>query len=381
MPNWYDGERRDTLRVQCVNPTDYGHVGWLNATGATLTEAYYSDTRIQGTLSALDAESYVPLSMVRLIHEADFRDGEHYRQVLGTFFAIRSRDSWKGGAHVTEFELKSVLYGMKDDLAPFNMTLAEGSMAQAAYNDICSRCNRRRRWVSGANDKKFAKNTVLEMGKSRLSWLHQLADLSGNRIDCDPDGYVTISKYTAPSRRTAKAKLAFNSALVLASGIERASDEMKLPSRSIVTWEHEYKVKVKDGTYKSAYTDSDGVYHAKGSVKYKEKTERKTIIDYAEVEAGSPAHINRRGFRVAAWHAEDDLGDSKATAQAKAREYLEEESQATTSWSLSTRWWEVHEGDIVSWKPSEDEPYRKCIVTAADKDLFSFTIRLTLKEV
>ena len=382
MPTWTDGERRDVLRVQMVNPTNYGHLGYLNVTSASITEAYNSDTRIQGTITALDAnETYIPLAMIRLIHEAEFSNGEHYRRILGTFFAIRSRDTWRSGAQETEFELKSVLYGMQDDLAPFDMTIAKNSTAQAAFNAVCSKCNRPRLWITGANNKRFAKNRTLEAGDSYLSWLHQLANMAGNRLDCDERGRVIMEPYTAPSKRSAKMRLAFNSSLVLASGFSRSSNEAETPGRSIVTWEHEYTVKVKDGTYALDTTDKDGVFHSKGSTKYTTKKERKTITDYADVTSGNAAHISRRGFRVSEWHALDDLGDSKSTAQAKAKSYLASDSKPTVTWSIQTRWFEVYEGDVIAWKPSQDEPYRNCLVTDADKDLFAFTINLSLKEV
>lgn len=382
MPNWYDGERRDTIKARCVDPITFENLGWLTITGATITEGYYTDTRIQGTVTALDAEQYVPLSAIRLIHEADFHNGEHYVQTLGTFFAVRSNDNWKNGAHLTEFELKSVLYGMSKDPAPYEMTLAEGSMTKAAFLDICDHCNRKKRqWVDGANNKKFTKNHVLALGDSRLSWLHQLADMTENRIDCDASGAVIMSKYTAPSKRTAKMSLAYNSTLVISSGIVRESNFMEVPMRAIVTWEHSYKTQVPDGTYKSSYTDSKGVTHTAGSAKYKEKTERKTIISWADVDAGNQAHINRRGYRIASWHSEEDLGESEATAQKKAKEYLSEESKPTVNWEVTTRWFEVHEGDILRWKPSDSEDYRKVLVSAAEKNLFNFTIKLTLKEV
>ena len=382
MPNWLDGERRDRLKVQCVNPLTFSYLGSFSVTGATLTEGYYTDTRIQGTVSTIDAAKYIPLSMIRLIHEADFQNGDHYKQILGTFFAIRSRDTWRSGSQTTEFELKSVLYGLSNDLAPYTGTLAKGSMAQAAFNDLCyTHCSRKCRWIAGANDKRFDKNRTLEIGDSRLSWLHQLADMSDNRLNCDEEGYVIMTKYISPSKITPKMSLPYNSPLVLASGIGRTSDEMTVSSRSIVTWEHEYEVKVKDGTYSSACTDSDGVYHPKGSTKYKTKRERKPIIAYADVDAGDPAHINRRGFRIASWHQEDDLGDSQALAQQAAKAYLGFESKPTVEWSVSTRWFEVHPGDVLRWKPSADEDYRKVLVTDCDKDLFKFTIQLKLKEV
>ena len=381
MPNWRDGERVDTLKVECVDPISLKHLSWLRVTGATIEEQYASDTRIAGTVTTIFPEDYVEQSMIRLIHIARFSNGEEYRATLGTFFALRTRESWEKGFKEVEFDLKSVLYGMENDLAPRDMTLSQGAQAKAAFEKICAECHRPRIWVSGADNRKWTKNRTLEAGKSYLTWLHEIANLSGNRLDCNPNGYVTFSKYVAPSQRNYGTKLAWNSPLVISSEISRTSNEMTVPSRAIATFEHSYKAKVRDGVYKYDTTDSDGVRHKKGDPKYKEESRRKTITAVSDVKQGSYAHIGRRGFRVSTFNKLDDLGDSVSAAQKKADEFLKRESHPVTNWTLSTLWWEVHEGDVISFKPNAESGYRKCVVMRASKELWHYTIELELKEV
>ena len=374
MPNWLDGERRDRIRAELVNPSGYGHLGWLDGvTAVRVTEGYESDTRINATVTTVEPGTYVDLAMVRLIHVATFATGEEWRETIGTFFAMRDADVFQHGGSSTTFQLRSALYGMASDLAPEPMTLAKGSTASAAFAKICQACRRPRMWVDGANDRRFTSNRVLEAGQSYLSWLHQLANLSGNRVDVDPMGRVTMSKYTHPRARAAGMRLAWNSPLVLASDIRRETNTSEIPDRAVVTWEHERKVKVKDGVHTSGAQ--------KGQPKYKEQIARSTVTAWADAPAGSASSISRRGYRVATWHAEDDLGESQALAQQRAAEYLGGEDDPNVTWTVPARWFDVHEGDVVSWLPPGESSYRKCLVHNVDRDLWHFTQTLALKEV
>lgn len=374
MPNWLDGERRDRIRAELVNPSGYGHLGWLDGiTAARVTEGYESDTRINATVTTVEPGTYVDLAMVRLIHVATFATGEEWRETIGTFFAMRDADAWQHGGASTTFQLRSALYGMADDLAPAELTIAAGSTASAAFARICQACKRPRLWVAGANDKRFTANRVLEAGQSYLSWLHQLANMTGNRLDVDPMGRVTMSKYTRPRARSAGTRLAWNSPLVLSSGIQRETNASDIPGRAVVTWEHDRQVRVRDGVHTSGAQ--------KGQPKYRTQTVRSTVTAWADAPAGSPAAIGRRGYRVTTWHAEDDLGESQALAQQRAAEYLDAEDDPRTTWTVPARWFDVHEGDMLAWLPPGGSSYRKCLVHAVDRDLWHFTQTITLKEV
>ena len=377
MPNWLDGERRDRVLCELISPNGYGHLGWLSGvTAVRVTEGYESDTRINATVTTVEPETYIDLAMVRLIHVATFAGGEEWREVIGTFFAMRDSDTFRSGGSETTFQLRSVLYGMADDLAPHDLTVAKGSTASAAFAKMCQTCKRPRLWVDGANDARFTANRTFEAGKSYLSWLHQLANAAGNRLDVDPQGRVTMSRYVRPRDRAASMTLAWNSPLVLASGIRHETNASEIPSRAVVTWEHESTVLVRNGVYKTA---TDG--HRKGDPRYTKKTVRSTMTAYADVAAGNAAHIDRRGFRVTTFHTEDDLGESQAVAQQRAAQYLDEEDDPRITWEVPCRWFDVHEGDIISWLPPGESGYRKCLVHNTNRDLRDFSQTLILKEV
>lgn len=379
----WEKERLDTLKVQLLTPVGYKHLGWMSGvTNATLIEDYDSDTRVQGTITTIAPESYIDLAMVRLIHDSKWPNGTSARETLGTFFVIRTGDSWSSGVQEVTFELKSVLYGMKDDLAPDSLTLAKGSYGIDAFAKICDLCKRpKTSLVSKDNNRQLA-NMTLDAGKSYLSWLHEVAERDGMRIDVNTSGQVTYDKDLGFAK-SPTLSLAHNADVVM-GGVAMSSDLSTVASRSIVTWDYEYDEQVRDGVYKSNYTDSDGVYHAKGSAKYKTKKAHRPITAWADVEAGHPAHIGRRGWRKAVYHkySGDEYSDnaSKSQAQNMAKSLLKDDSAATTEWTIPMLYVpDIHAGDVIRWKPQGGD-YRKCLVTSIQKELYHYTMTVTLRE-
>ena len=359
MASWLDRERRDILTAQLLTPSGYSDIGWLEGvTGGSITDDHDTDTRIAATITTIAPETDVDLAMMRLWHEARFSDGDVQTELLGTFFALRTSEDWKSGTNSVTFDLKSALYGLSSDIAPTAKTLGKDSFARAAFEAICKECRRPYAWLD-ADNRRFSANKVLEAGKSNLSRLHELANMSGNRLDVDEQGRLTFQKYVRPRNRSVVMELEHTSPMVLSSGISRSTDEMEVPSRAIVTWNHSQSVRVKG----------------------KSTTQQKAITAYADVDAGAHSSIGRRGFRVATYHQEDDLGTSTALAQQMARKYLDEEDEVSTTWTVPCRWFPIKAGQCISWLAPDADVYRKCLVTRVERDLTTFTQQLTLREV
>ena len=356
---WEDKERRDLLSVQLITPSGYADAGWLEGvTGGSITDDHDTDTRIAATITTIAPESYVDLAMMRLWHEARFSEGSAHVELLGTFFALRTSEEWKSGTNEVTFDLKSALYGLSSDIAPTAKTLGKDSFARAAFEQICKECKRPYAWTD-ANNKRFTANKVLEAGKSNLSRLHELANLSGNRLDVDAQGRLVMERYVQPKNRTPVMDLQHDSPLVLASGITRSTDESTIPSRAIVTWNHSQTVRVRG----------------------KNTTQQKAITAYADVASGAHSSIGRRGFRVATYHQEDDLGTSTALAQRMAKKYLDAEDDISVTWSVPCRWFPIRAGQCINWLAPDAPTYRKCLVTRVERKLTNFTQTIQLREV
>ena len=202
MGNWLDQERRDILTVQLLTPSGYSDIGWLEGvTGGSITDDHDTDTRIAATITTIAPETYVDLAMMRLWHEARFADGDVQTELLGTFFALRTSEDWASGTNSVTFDLKSALYGLSSDIAPTAKTLGKNSFARAAFEAICKECRRPYAWLD-ADNRRFSANKVLEAGRSNLSRLHELANMSGNRLDVDEQGRLTFQKYVRPRNRS-----------------------------------------------------------------------------------------------------------------------------------------------------------------------------------
>lgn len=352
MPDWTDTEITHRVTCQMRDPVSLASRGWLEITGATVSEGYYSDTRIGGTVTSIASDDYVDLAMLQLHHSAMFRDGSVFNETLGTFFVDAAPQSRKSGRTQVEFSLKSALWGLSVNEAPYAFTVGRGSRAGDVFDRICNTCRRQHRKLNGYNNHRFGSTLVWDAGETYLSHLFSLTDASSNRVDVAPDGYITLGRYTSPASRQPSMRLAWNSPLVLASGIERSSDELTIPGRTIVTWDYDRNGKTVP------------------------------VIAYTDVKSGHRASLGRRGFLVTETHRLTDRSSSSASeAENLAHEYIKSDTQSTIEWQVPTRWFSVHEGDVISWKPSDTEPYRKVLVKNVERDLRTWLLELTLKEV
>ena len=350
--DWTSKEIRHSLIAEMVKPNGYTHLGWLDVENGTVTYQYYSDERVYGKVSTYTMDEYIDLAMLRLVHIAELGK-EIYREPLGTFFAEVSSDEYTESVHKGSFNLNSVLWGMADDLAPNETSLAEGGFAKDAMQQICEKCSRPFKIESNFNDYRFGSNHILEALDSYLSHLHQIADLSGNRVDCDELGNVSFSKYIAPSEKEPTISLEYGSSMILTQPISMDNGDSDTYSRAIVTWEH---------------SDDD-------------TNESMVITGYADVESGNRLHIANRGYRKSVAYREDDLGTSIVEAQNKAREYLEYDSVGTVTWELQTKYFPLSVGDVIKWRP-RDGAERYCMVTSLEKQLSgSFSMDIIMKEI
>lgn len=351
--DWRNKEIRHAVEAEMVSPSGYTHLGWLPVSGGTLTAKYYSDDRIQASIDTYRFDEYIDLAMIRLIHTARLLS-ETYREELGTFFVDISEDKIASKIHSASLDLNSVLWGMSEDQAVNETNLANGGYAKDAFQQILNLCMRPFKMDDNFNNYRFGSNLVLEAFDSYLSHLYQIADISGNRVDCDTMGNVTISKYVPPANRTPRMSLAYGDPLIVLEPVRYSNGDSDTYSRAIVTWDH------------SINSGSD--------------YSTKTITGYADSD-NSRLKIANRGYRRSAVYREDDLGDSLVLAQNKAKTYLETDSVGTVTWELKTKWFPIDCGDVIKWT-SKDGTSRNCMVTALDKQLGGpFTIDIIMKEV
>ena len=352
--DWRNKEIRHILLAEMLNPADYTHLGWLPINGGSITEKYYSDTRIQGSIDTDEFDSYIDLAMIRLIHGASVGT-DIFRETLGTFFVEVSSDTYVYGLHKAKLNLNSVLWAMQDDAVPNETSLAEGGYTLDAIQQLCAACRRPYIFNDTANNARFGSNYILEAFDSYLSHLYQVADVSGNYINCDANGYVTIERYISPSERTPLLDLYYGDSLIRTEPISYENGDADTYSRAIVTWQHQ----------------EEGASHEDFQV----------ITGYADVPDGDRLSIGRRGYRRSTVYREDDLGNSLYLAQEKAREYLATDSMGVVTWEIQTKYLPLKAGDVIRWFP-KDGIERICMITSLEKSLSGgFGLDIIMKEV
>lgn len=197
--DWRDRSRVDRFAYEMIDPHNLTNTrGWMrNVTSASITQGYYSDTRISGKLEGVDT-GYIVNSLIRIYH---YVDAENYVEILGTFFVNDLSVKVKGGLEIESFELTSMLTRISNDYLEHHYAYGNGT----SYLDILKSMltqwdidfevddNVAHRYVSGSR--------LYECEDSKLSTLYDVCDVLNARMDIAPNGVVTIKKYILPSKR------------------------------------------------------------------------------------------------------------------------------------------------------------------------------------
>lgn len=349
MTDWKDATREDSVRVYMVDPHNLdiirGELTNIILDGCSITQGYYTDTRISGKIQVMESE-YIEGSWIRIVHEVE---SEEYRNELGTFAVSKPSDSWDKGARITDYELQSALWTLTNDLCPNHYSIGAGSYALTVFDNICKMCGREYVHKAGANNYRYTESKIYEMGDSYLSDLFDICDISNNRIGVDGHGRITIEPYRNPSDITPTWELDTDDprTLVLSESITRDSTEYEAAGRSIVI-----------------YSSNDEEIYAQ-----------------ADAPSSSPYSSAKRGYTRAVSHQVNDLSPAtKAQAQALANTYLQTDMASTIEWKVSTLYFPAVIGETLNF--IMDGEKRKCLIKSIDPiNLKTMTMTLTLKEV
>lgn len=200
--------------------------------------AYYSDTRVSGSITVYGR--WPKNQWIRIYDD----DGP-----IGTFIptkwpAERVQGEWK-----TMLELHSMLWGLGQCETYGDWTVAKGTYASTVYKRMAE-------WygyefdLSGMAEYKSSKVTVLEGGKTLLSWNYATSNYTGNRLDQDPWGRITVKEAVAPAKIPQTHYVSLEDGII--GGLSRSSDDNEIPGRVQAIYENE------NGSRIVAYVDATG---------------------------------------------------------------------------------------------------------------------------
>jgi hypothetical protein len=351
--SWSDLGKRWRVRYQMVTPANLdsivGDMDGVIASGASVTESYYTDTRVQASLSYVGG-AWQRQTWIRIIAEVP---DEGYSEELGTFLVSSDDASASNGEWTTSLSLESSLYALSVQAGTEPWTCCSGSMALPVMKQMLDKCHRA--YIDkGATDYRFGSNLVYETGTTYLERLYDLADLTNTRLDVDGHGRVTLSQYVAPKYRTPTFTIDLAASDGIAQdGLSRSSDYLSRPTECVV-------------------------YHQEGSDD--DKWEVRGIATN-----GGHVSYGQRGYVITKVVNLSDM--SPATwdyATQQARERLNKSGSEGIEWTLTTEYMPVHAGDVGYLQNTGDPEYgarQTVMVKERTLDLEHMTMQLTLKLV
>lgn len=349
MSMWRDGGRVDRIHALMVDPhsldTVRGELPDVILDGCSITEGYYTDHRVSGSLRVLDTGSWLDGSWVRIVHECP---GYSYREELATLIPSKVARTERSGGTTLDLDLQSVLWSISKDTLASHFTIGQGAQTTDAFSRICQTVEKDGVVLAGSYSHRYASTVVYELGDTFLSDLFDVCATAGNRLSVDGHGRIVMGPYVEPSRREPDWVLDPRDprTIVLDEGVGWSEEVGKVASRAVVI-----------------YKDGD--------------TE---ISASSDVSPSSRYSAASRGYTVAAQHSVTEM--SPATnwqAQRLADQYLAADSAGTAERTVKCMYFPVHQGDIVLWQDGGEAT--RCLAKDVDVDLGGMTVALTLKEV
>lgn len=375
--DWKRTDVTHTLSAVMISQTNFAQtVGALEGVewaASSLEAAYYTDMRTGGKLR-VHGDGYKRGSFIRIVHGVpEF----NYSKTLGTYVVTDEAPQRVGGEWVRDLTLSSTLVMLANDLFTQPVPIDKGTRALDAMKSVLSKsgaASMRSAFgnFSGADatsrvaiddsladDVKATKAQVLEAGKSRLEAFFALANMSQNRIDVAPEGYIRVSRYTRPASRAASwtFDLADARGVVLAGSLSRSSDWLSMPDTVAV--QHDFTVE-KNG-----------------------KTQQRTLYAIARNATG-PHSIASRGYSIVDFRQVPNISPHTLQAASDYAAKALKSDVEQVEWELQTTYVPIWEGDVVNLVIHDgDKAYRgtrKCLVKNVDIQLGTMLMSLTLKE-
>lgn len=348
MTDWRNMKMGHEIEVQMVSPKNLdavlGILENVDLSGSSLIAAYNTDTRTSGKLRVV-GDGLIEDALIRII----LRYGGEERE-LGTYAVWDAPSSEASGEWVYDLNLQSRLYTLSKDKGAGAWIIKDGTRALAMIRQDLEWAGYEGR-IDG-NDAVLSgfEADPFKAGDSRVQHLMRLCSVSDNRLDVDGHGVITVSKYVAPSAKSAAYEIDLEDARGISlDGISRKSDRYSVENRVAIHYQG-------DGF------DVDG---------------------WADVEGAMSPQV--RGYVVTDFRSVNDLQPATAAAAFdKAREIAARKRESVT-WTLTTMYLPLWEGDVVDLVVHGGaERYagrRKCLVERLDLDLQHLTMKLALKEV
>lgn len=348
MTDWRDTAHSWQVTAVAVDPHDpgsvLGGVSGLDLSGCSVTEGYYTDTRVSADLRTVGDDGWPDLARIRLTLSVPEWG---WSRDLVTGFVTGVRPSEAQGLRSTSYELDSTLWALSVDLLDHRVVVgSQGSMVAAAASllDSCGFAHD----LSRAQDRLYQSAVVWEAGNDPLGVLYDMCG-PDSRLGVDGTGLVTMERYVAPSMRSPQYKIDPYDplTLVLSDPVEEEPGELDVPGKAVAV--------------ASVGSGQD-------------------VAGSALVAPQARSSWERRGYHLAAsYHWQGSGTPSSAQLSLYAATMLSNAQGATRRWVLSTGYMDARAGDVASLRLRDG--WHRVLVQTVETALGDRTQKLTLKEV
>lgn len=365
-PDWTKPtERKWTFEFRLIPPNklndSYGTLDNVDVSSVSITEGYYTDTRVQGKLTYY-GENPQRQAYIRIIAK-DTSTG--YTEELGTFIPSSDDVTMEGGIVKTSLNLESVLYGISQQKLQSTWICKTGMGAYPnLVNILVNKCNMplqsdgqgwamaedRHGNYAPPNDVLFSNNALCDAGSSILELMYGICNATTNRLDVNGHGKVLFYGYESPANRTAIFTITANSEnSIVLDGVSRSSNYLNKTSQVTV----------------HATNDQD-----------QEITSTKT--------ATGRLSLSQRGYIVGKYYDVSNMSPfTQARADTLAKQYLSTATNENMEWTLTTEYMPIYAGDVGYLEGLNDNydygTKKKVMVKNREIDLATMTQKLTLK--
>lgn len=353
--DWHDSTLISTFDFDMLSPFSFTKVGSLDGailSDSSITYAYYTDSRVGGSLKVIDS-NYIDNTLIRITHHIA---SENYTRTLGTFYVTNDDLSYQHGTYTGTMELHSMIYSMNDDYHRDCFTIGAKTYSKSVLRGIFEAEGLKYEILSSCPDHRYSDTKVYDYGQNILSTVFDQTSLMGARLDVDGDGTITVKPYAAPSSRTPVFDFDYT-----------ADDSVMVGA-----------VKVTSDRYR---TVSGVGVHYKG----KNASGKKDVEYFAssDISSSSPASFGRRGRRIIKTYDLSDMNPpTNAQARTLAKRYLDDNDDESLEYEFDGLYiGDLTEGSVVRLT-LDGRNWRKCLVKTMDVSLKpGMTTKYTLKAV
>ncbi len=365
--DWTDTGYSYHVEVSVVSQVNvdetFGVLQGILLSGLTISENYYSDSRVQGKVTTVVAEGesdgYIENARLRITLSIPDRD---WSEEMMTGYVSDIDENVENGMTKRTYSIEGTIWGLLEHKIKSPIIIGKGATLINAWCKILDFNTKMQHTHKDAMDHNFGSNIIYEAGSALSTVLFELS--SGyDRMDVDGHGRITLSKYTAPSKRSSIGFLDMHDAKGLSLyPLSKSSSKWEAPGRAIVT--------------ATKTVTSDG------------KSSQQVIVGSYDAPASHFTSLSSRGWLKAKTDSYNGSSENPSVSELNsiAEKNWKDSLDVGLSWNMPSVFKNYHAGEIYDFvlpsaKGTVGIESHKVLITGVNTNFESMTQELSFKEV